>query len=165
MSIAGFQNKTTLLLIFAIFVGMILVAGCTTPAQQSADSGFATPVEKDERVGEVEKVEVYHFHPTNGCKSCTILGEYAEETVNKYFSRELRSGKLVFDHINFEEQTHADLVERYGVTGSSLMIGVYNKTTFTREMNHKVWYMTGNKTKYMNYLKEVIDLRLAGNLS
>lgn len=145
-----------MLLFIAVFIGILLSAGCTSPAGKAADAGVMSPV---------EKVEVYHFHPTNGCRSCTILGEYAEETVNEYFSKELRSGRLVFDHINYQEDKNADLVEQYGVTGSSLMIGVYNETTFTREMNHKVWYMTGNKTKYMDYLKEVIDLRLAGNLS
>ena len=30
----------------------------------------------------VEKVEVYHFHPTNGCRTCTTIGEFAEELVN-----------------------------------------------------------------------------------
>ncbi len=145
-----------LLLISAIFVGVILTTGCTTPAEQSKITGFSTPV---------EKVEVYHFHPSNGCQSCTTVGQYAEETVKKFFSGELRSGRLVFDHINYQDDANADLVQRYGVTGSSLMIGVYNTTTFSRENNHKVWYMTGNKTQYMNYLKEVIDLRLAGNLS
>jgi len=143
-------------LISVIFVGFVLVAGCTTPAGQSKTAGFSSPV---------EKVEVYHFHPTNGCRSCTTVGDYAEETVKEYFSNELKNGKLVFDHINYQDNANTDLVERYGVTGSSLMIGVYNKTSFTRESNHKVWYMTGNKTQYMNYLKGVIDQRLAGDLS
>nr|WP_319540861.1 nitrophenyl compound nitroreductase subunit ArsF family protein [uncultured Methanospirillum sp.] len=145
-----------MLLIIAVFIGVMLSAGCTSPAGKTAGAGVMSPV---------EKVEVYHFHPTNGCRSCTIVGDYAEETVNTFFPNELKNKKIVFDHINYQEPKSADLVERYGVTGSSLMIGVYNKTAFNRESNHKVWYMTGNKTQYMNYLKGVIDLRLAGDLS
>ncbi|PWR70952.1 nitrophenyl compound nitroreductase subunit ArsF family protein [Methanospirillum lacunae] len=149
-------RRSLFFLIVAVFVGLILVTGCTTPAGQSKTAGFSSPV---------EKVEVYHFHPTNGCRSCTTVGDYAEETVKEYFPNELRNGKLIFDHINFQDEKNADLVQQYGVTGSSLMIGVYNKTSFTRENNRKVWYMTGNKTQYMNYLKGVIDQRLAGDLS
>ena len=152
-----YRFNTPFLFLFAlIFAGMILAAGCTSPAGQSKTAGFSSPA---------ETVEVYHFHPTNGCRSCTTVGEYAEETVKEYFPGELKSGKLVFDHINYQDEANAELVQRYGVTGSSLMIGVYNKTTFSRESNHKVWYMTGNKTQYKEYLKGVISQRLAGDLS
>jgi hypothetical protein len=145
-----------MLLIIAVFIGTMLSAGCTSPAGKAADNGVMSPV---------EKVEVYHFHPTNGCRSCTTVGDYAEETVKTYFPNELKYRKIIFDHINYQDPENEELVKLYGVTGSSLMIGVYNKTVFNRESNHKVWYMTGNKTQYMNYLKGVIDLRLAGDLS
>ena len=73
--------------------------------------------------------------------------------------------KLVFDHINFQDSANAELVKQYEVTGSSLMIGVYYSTRFSKGSLNKAWYMTGNKTQYMNYQKGVIDLRLAGDLS
>jgi len=145
-----------MLLIIAVFIGIMLSAGCTSPAGNATQTGVMSPV---------EKVEIYHFHPTNGCRSCTTVGEYAEETVKTYFPDELKKGKIIFDHIDYQEPENEKLVKLYGVTGSSLMIGVYNKTAFNRESNHKVWYMTGNKTQYMNYLKEVIDLILSGDLS
>jgi hypothetical protein len=50
--------------------------------------------------GDIEKVEVYHFHGTNQCYSCKTVGNYAEETINTYFANELKSGKIVFGHIN-----------------------------------------------------------------
>ena len=36
--------------------------------------------------GDIEKIEVYHFHGTNQCYSCKTVGAYAEETINTYFS-------------------------------------------------------------------------------
>lgn len=144
------------LLINVISVGILFSAGCTAPVGELKIAGFSSPV---------EKVEVYHFHPTNGCRSCTTVGQFAEETVKEYYPDEIKKGKLIFGHINFQDEKNSDLVDQYEVTGSSLMIGVYNSTGFFKESNHKVWYMTGNKTQYMNYLKTVIDLRLAGVLS
>jgi len=113
--------------------------------------------------GGVELVEVYHFHPTNGCHTCTTIGEYAEETVKKFYPADLEKKRIVFDHINFQDPKNADLVKKYEVTGSSLMIGVTNSTGFHKEEDIRVWYKTGNKDEFMTYLKDLLDRRLAGS--
>ena len=110
-------------------------------------------------------MEVYHFHRTQQCYSCRTVGAYAEETVKTYFAPELESGKMVFGHINIEEPENKALVDQYGPTGSSLWIGVYDKDGFHKEENVNVWYKIGDKEAYLAYLKEVIDKRLAGDLS
>ena len=144
-----------LLLIFALAV---LSAGCTTPVEPSGNPGTTSSEI-------VEKVEVYHFHRTQQCYSCKTLGAFAEETVNTYFAPEVASGKLVFAHVNIDLPENKELVERYGPTGSSLWIGVYDKDGFHKEENVNVWYKIGNKEEYLAYLKGVIEKRLAGDLS
>jgi hypothetical protein len=58
---------------------------------------------------------------------------------------------------------NADLVKKFEVTGSSLMIGVTNETGFQKEENIKVWYIVGDKEKFDTYLKDLLDKRLAGS--
>jgi len=111
------------------------------------------------------KVEVYHFHATNQCWSCKTLGELAEKTVNTYFKNELDSGKLKFGHINIQLAQNAELTNKYGATGSSLMIGVYKDGKFTKEEDTKVWYKLNNEEDYLSYLKGILDKRLKGDLS
>ena len=112
---------------------------------------------------DIEKIEIYHFHGTNQCYSCITMGNMAEETINTYFSKELKSGKLVFGHINGELPENSPLVKKYGATGSSLWIGVtYKDGTFTKEENTNVWYKISNKEDYMNYLKGVIEQKFLG---
>jgi len=113
----------------------------------------------------VEKIEVYHFHPTNGCYTCTNMGNNADDAVKTYFPDELESKKIVFGHINFQDPANAELVKQYEVTGSSLMIGVYDKDGFHKEENIKVWYLAGKKDESMTYLKELIEKRFAGDFS
>jgi hypothetical protein len=113
----------------------------------------------------VQKIEVYHFHGTNQCYSCKTVGAYAEETVNTYFSEELKSGKIIFAHINGDLAENKEKVQQYGVTGSSLWIGIYDDAGFHPEQNVNVWYKISNKEDYMNYLKGIIDKRLAGDYS
>ena len=114
--------------------------------------------------GDIEKLEVYHFHATNQCYSCKTVGNYAEETINTYFSDELKSGKIVFGHINGELSENSELVKKYESTGSSLWIGTYYKDgNFTKEENVQVWYKISNKDDYMSYLKDVIEQKFSGN--
>jgi hypothetical protein len=107
------------------------------------------------------RIEVYHFHGNTQCNSCKTVGAYAEETINTYFADELKSGKLVFAHINYDLAENKALAEKYGVTGSSLWIGEYKGETFAPEQNVNVWYKINNKEDYMSYLKEVIESKLA----
>lgn len=113
---------------------------------------------------DVQKIEIYHFHGTNQCASCIAVGDLAEKTVNTYYSEELKSGKIVFGHINGELSENSELVRKYGATGSSLWIGVYTSDgQFKAEQNINVWYKINDEQDYMNYLKRVIDKRLAGD--
>jgi hypothetical protein len=114
--------------------------------------------------GEIEKVEVYHFHGTHQCYSCKTVGAYAEETVNTYFANELESGKLVFASVNIELPENKALADKYEAKGSSLLIGVYGKDgSFSKQEDSAVWYKIDNKEDYMSYLKGVIEQKFLGN--
>ena len=125
-----------------------------------------SPAEQPETPNEassIEKIEVYHFHGTNQCYSCITVGDYAEETINTFFAKELESGKIVFGHINGELPENLALVKKYVATGSSLWIGTYTSDgKFSKEQNINVWYKIGNKQDYMNYLKGIIEKKLQG---
>lgn len=110
----------------------------------------------------VEKVEVLHFHGNSQCVTCKKIGEYAEETVNTYFAKELKSGKLYFAHVNYDLPENRELVRKYGVSGSSLWIGVYTDQGFSCMPNQAVWYRVSNKKDFMNYLRGVIAEKLSG---
>jgi len=111
------------------------------------------------------RVEVLHFHGTHQCDSCKTVGALAEKTVNTYFKGELDSGQLAFAHINGQLAENRELVMRYGATGSSLWIGIYIDGTFHKEENTTVWYKIKNEQDYLQYLKGVLEKRLAGDLS
>ena len=113
----------------------------------------------------LSKVEIIHFHSTNQCYSCITVGKYAEETVNTYFAEEVKSGRITFAHRNIDLPENQEMVSKYGTTGSSLWIGVYDKGVLHKEQNNDVWYKIGNKEEYMAYLKGIIDKRLEGDYS
>ena len=144
---AGIGIAVVLLLIFIIpkyFTGNVTASG----SQISSD---------------IEKVEVYHFHATRQCVTCKTVGAFSEETVNTYFSNELKSGKLVYAHVNVDLPENKALVDKYEAKGSSLLIGVYGKDgSFFKQEDTNVWYKIDNKTDFMNYLKGIIEQKFSG---
>lgn len=147
--------------IFFVFV-LLLVAGCTGNAER-VDTTGDTVDDTSERTIAIDKLEVYHFHGNNQCHSCVTVGDYAEETVNTYFKEELEEGIIEFDHINGQKPENRELARKYGATGSSLWLGTYDDGNFTAEENTRVWYKIQDKQEYMDYLKGVIEKKLAGN--
>jgi hypothetical protein len=150
-------------LVLAVLALLLLAfSGCTDVSSHSVPP--AQPSVSDTS-GTVEKVGVYHFHGDQQCTSCIAVGELAEKTVNANFRNELASGRLVFAHVNYNLPENAALATKYGVTGSSLWIGVYDANGFHKEENIKVWYLINNKDAYSTYLTDLISKRLNGDLS
>jgi len=145
--------------ILLILITIFVLSGCSNSGELCIDCDTVAETKSEG----VEKVEVFHFHRTNQCYSCITIGKYAEETVNTYFANELSSGKIAFGHINIDLPENKDLVMKYGATGSSLLIGVYDNGGFHAEENVNVWYKINDKQDFMDYLKEVIDKRLSGD--
>ena len=139
---------------------ILFIAGCSNTSQVNSNA-----VLDSEHTVNIDKLEIYHFHGTHQCYSCKTVGAYAEETVNTYFADELKSGKIVFGHINVDLAENKELATKYGAAGSSLWLGTYDATGFHKEENTNVWYKISDKEDYMNYLKGIIEKRLSGDLS
>ena len=165
------------LLIVIVLTLMLFVSGCNSEAKniqtQNAQNVAGMSCAGDNcgvssaqtTKTEVQKVEVIHFHGTSQCSSCIAVGALAEETIKTYYSAELMSGKVTFAHINAELPENYEIAKKYGVTGSSLWIGVYDTNGFHKEENVNVWYKIQDKSGYMTYLKSIIDKRLQDDFS
>jgi hypothetical protein len=163
-SVAIMNLMRSLIFVFFIVV-LIFTAGCTDSSPQlsaTAPSASQPAISSNSTVG---RVEVYHFHGNQQCVSCIAVGDLAEKTVNANFKEELASGRLVFAHVNYDLPENAVLAAKYGVTGSSLWLGIYDTNGFHRQQNMDVWYLTGDKEKYKAYLTNVITRRLNGDLT
>jgi len=155
------NHKYPFLIAFVVF--LVFIAGYIG-INDNRITGASVVETVKERTVNIDKLEIYHFHGTHQCYSCITVGQYAEETVNAYFADEMKSGRIVFGHINGELPENRDLVAKYGVTSASLWLGTYAKDgRFSAEQNINVWYKIDNKEAYMIYLKGVIEQKLAGN--
>lgn len=161
MAVDKVRNKYFFGLVMLALAVCVCISGCTESADAATADKAVVP-ETNPVSG--TKIEVFHFHGNRQCPSCKTVGAYAEETVKTYFSDELESGKIVFGHINAELPENRETALKYGATGSSLWIGVYEENgNFSKEENVNVWYKINDKQDYMDYLKQVLEQKLIGN--
>jgi hypothetical protein len=150
-----------------VVAGLILllaVSGCTgVPSQTGLSPAAQSPVKSTNNT--VEKVEVFHFHRTQQFPSCIAIGNLTENTLQTNFNLELASGRLVFAHVGYELPENAALSAKYGVTGSSLWIGVYDADGFHKEQDTRVWSLINDNETYSAYFTDLITKRLNGDLS
>jgi hypothetical protein len=152
--------------IFVFFIiVLLLTAGCTDSSTHPGAAAPSASLPEINSSNTVEKIEVYHFHGNQQCTSCIAVGDLAEKTVNANFKDELASGRLVFAHINYDNPDNADLAAKYGVTGDSLWIGIYDANGFHRQQDLDIWYLNGEKEAFSAYLSGIISKRLNGDLS
>jgi hypothetical protein len=160
---------------FAAIACVLMCCGCVSDNAKAGDAkiddSFTSSTTANVNVASIPGavpdviVELYHFHGNSQCVSCVTVGAFAEQTVNRYYIRELASGKMVFGHVNYDLPENKALAGKYGVTGSSIWIGTYLNGKFTKEEDLKVWYRLDNETEYSTYLRSVLDKRLKGDLS
>ena len=158
------------LIIFIVISILIILPACSEPRGDLEQNNIQTQTNQEnsnltpEKVN-VLKVEILHFHPKVQCYSCKTLGNYAEETINTYYSKELNNGRITFKHINYELPENEQLVLLYKPPGSALCIGVYDDQGHLYiEENIGVWYRIENKDNFTKYMKQLIDMRLNGDL-
>lgn len=150
--------RIAVLALLLVIVSLAVIAAGCLGEEETATNGQSTEVAYTG--SNVEKVELFHFYGSNRCTSCIVLGDLAEMTVNTYYAEDLESGRLVFSHIDVEVPENREIVERYGPTGSSLWIGIHDENGFHAEELIGPWYLIGSQTRFMSYLKAVIDQQL-----
>jgi hypothetical protein len=143
----------------------LLVAGCVSSAGPGSLPGPQATTSPETDLLRPDRVEVLHFHGNSRCASCIVVGDLAEETVTQYFKEETKNGRLVFRHVNFDQPENGALARQYGVTGSSLWIGVYDATGFHKTEDLRVWTLVNDKEGYESYLSWIITKSLEQGIS
>ena len=73
-----------------------------------------------------EFVEVYYFHRTKRCATCTSIEKVVKETLDTEYKKELKSGDVVFKSVDFQADTEHSYVKKFAIENPTLRI-VYHK--------------------------------------
>jgi len=79
----------------------------------AAGSGDALPA---------DGIVVVNFHSRTRCNSCREIGKQALAVVETDFAAELKSGRIIWQVVNFEEPANKHFVGEYGLTTSTIVV-------------------------------------------
>lgn len=104
-----------------------------------------------------DKIEVFMFHTTQRCASCVNIGRYTKNTLEKYFKKELDSGKIIFREINIDLSENKEISRKFKAVGSSLFINtIYDEQDHIGE-DTNVWRLAYDQEEVEIYFKNKID--------
>ncbi|MFH1854524.1 MAG: nitrophenyl compound nitroreductase subunit ArsF family protein [Candidatus Omnitrophota bacterium] len=103
-------------------------------------------------------VNIYYFHGASRCANCYKIEEYTKEAAEKFFEKELVSGRLVYMAINIDEKENSHFIKDYQLCSKSVVLSMVKggKEVEYKELE-KIWGYIGDKERFLNYIKEEVN--------
>jgi hypothetical protein len=153
------MKKHSLLLALAILAMMAISLGaCSTQQSQ------ATPPAQEKPSGPPDRVELVYFHRGNPCACMKVVGDYIQQVVTVHFSQQVDSGKLTLKTIASDDSKNIDLVRQYNSPPFCLFLTVVRGEARKTYPIDKIWGLTGDKEKLVEFLKTTIQEALDGKM-
>ena len=117
-------------------LGLFVIASLVTVVVQevSRADDFAEP-DQAATVPETGTVlTAYYFHGNKRCSTCNTIEAYGREAIETRFGDELKSGRIVWRVLNFDDPKNAALRERYALFSSTLLL------SDVRDGKERDWY-------------------------
>lgn len=103
-------------------------------------------------------VAVYYFHGNFRCVNCRNIERYTKEAVEKYFQKELNSGKIVFKVINVERKGNEHFADDYKLYTKSVILSLVKDGKEVRFDNlSKVWEHLNNRNNFHDYIRTEVE--------
>lgn len=110
-------------------------------------------------ISEKPKVLIYNFHVTNRCPSCIAIEKATTKTINKYFSNELKTGRIKRQILNVDDKANKFISEKYEAFGSGIFVTrvFKGKETTTDLTGDGFKYAKNKEEKFIEILKNKIS--------
>jgi len=110
---------------------------------------------------DVTKIEVIDFHSTHRCFTCNAIEENTKYTLDTYFSKEMKEGKITFQIINVDEEINNKIAEKFEASGTSLFINtIKNGTEKQTNITNFAFSKGKNKDAFSTELKSKLEKEL-----
>ncbi len=130
-----------------------------TPNQQDSITNANELKTKESTVKtELSKIQIYNFHVTNRCPSCIAIEEATTKTLNTYFSKEMKEGRIKRQILNVDDDANKTISEKYEAFGSGLFVTqiLKGKETTTDLTGDGFKFARNKEDKFIEILKTTI---------
>jgi hypothetical protein len=133
---------------FILFIGLFAV-NAQSISNANAEKQDAPKVASAE-IETPGEVQVYYFHATRRCATCEAVESVSKDAIIEYYG-----DKVSFESINREEEKDNPLVEKYKISGQTLLI--INGDEMVDLTNDAFLNARTNPDKFKRKLKKTID--------
>ncbi|MEI7543084.1 MAG: nitrophenyl compound nitroreductase subunit ArsF family protein [bacterium] len=104
------------------------------------------------------KVFVYYLHATGRCSNCIKIEKWTKETIDKYYIKEQKEGKLEFNVYNVDEGTYTHFKDDYKLVTKSVVLSLVKGGKEQKyEVLSGVWNNLNDANAFYAYVKEKTD--------
>ena len=108
-------------------------------------------------------IVVYYFHTTFRCPTCYKIEQYTQESVEKYFDKEIKAGTISFMAVNVEREKNKHYVKDYQLFSKAVVISMIKEGKEVKFNNlTKIWEYVRDKEKFYEYIKTETTKYLEG---
>ncbi len=99
-------------------------------------------------------VQVYYIHGNLRCSTCVAIENYAKEAVETGFPEELRTGRVEWYAINYEDPGNEHYAIEYEIIAPSVILAKFeNGRQVEWKGLHEIWEIVGNKNASVSYVQ------------
>ncbi len=98
-----------------LFIGLFSVSAQNKTNPNADNSDNTVIAASEEKVA--DQVKVYYFHATRRCATCEAVEAVSKEAITTYYG-----DKVSFESINREEKENNQIVEKYKISGTALLV-------------------------------------------
>jgi hypothetical protein len=69
-----------------------------------------------------KKIEIYYFHPTERCPIDQSIEENTRQTMQTYFSKEVKNGTVRLQILNTDDKANAKIVAKFDINAQALYL-------------------------------------------
>lgn len=101
-----------------------------------------------------DRVVVMYFHRTQRCPTCLKMGSYTEKAVTAGFASEMKSRKVAFHFIDFQDPKNAAFTQGYQVAGPTLIVArvAGNKVAEYKNLS-EMWAKSRDEAAFLEYVQ------------
>ena len=109
----------------------------------------------------ISKIEVLDFHSTHRCITCNAIEANTKYTLETYFAKELKEGRITFQVVNVDEKENDKIAEKFEASGTSLFLNVIKNGKETQINLTDFAFMNGkDQETFSKELKTKINTEL-----
>jgi len=146
--------KIFLIVISTLLLSLIALSQEDSTKQAKPETIKANPDSLAEVTLLSDRYVITYYHGKRRCATCEKLEAYATEAVKNGFTDEMKSGLVVWQTVNYDEEANEHVKKDYGIFSQSVIVShiVDDKETEWTNLK-KIWDLVGDKDKYVEYVQ------------